>query len=539
MRSGRPQLIEVPAPVPQAGSVLVDTRASVISSGTERAAVRSGGSLLQRAIRNPDLVRQTLRNARERGLSNTRDLVQGAIADDLALGYSCAGVVLDSGGVSDVVPGQLVACAGAGYANHAELVLVPANLVVPVPGEVDASDAAFATIGAVALQGVRRARAEIGERIAVVGLGLLGHLTAQLLIAAGCDVFGFEPSEHRRELAREAGVSFGGGDDFDAVIVTASSESRDLVNSAVAMVRRKGRVVPVGDVVLEIDRGPLYEREADILISTSYGPGRYDTSYEELGIDYPIAYVRWTENRNMAAFLGLIRSGGIDLARVRGARFPIAQAAAAYELVASADPPLAVGLDYPASQAPCSQHVVAVEPRGARPGRPLSISLVGAGSFVKAVHVPNLLARGDVAVKLVVARRGEHATSVSKRFAGARAATDWHTVLESPADLVFIGTRHDSHAEIAAAALTAGKFVFMEKPLGLTREQIDSVWIADAGRRRLAIGFNRPFAALADAMLSRVRTRTGPDPARVSRQCTAAEQPLAQRSRTRRRPLAG
>ena len=288
LRGGKTQVVEVPEPAPRPGSVLVANAASAISSGTERSVVASGsGSLAARAIKNPNLVAQTLKHAREHGVRETIGAVRGAVAQDNPLGYSSAGTVLDTGGHAGLHVGQRVACAGAGRANHAEVVSVPPNLVVPVPEGVSLRDASFSAIGAIAIQGVRRAEPSLGDRVVVVGLGLLGLITVQALRAAGARVAGVEPLEKRRDLARELGAELAlapdeaeetisawtGGAGADAVVVTASAKGGDLVNQAVRMVRRKGKVVPVGDVGLEFDREALYEREADVLISTSYGPG--------------------------------------------------------------------------------------------------------------------------------------------------------------------------------------------------------------------------------------------------------------------------
>jgi predicted dehydrogenase/threonine dehydrogenase-like Zn-dependent dehydrogenase len=520
LRAGSVRIVEVPAPAPAPGRVLVANLASVISSGTERAAVASGGSLPERAIRNPELVRRALEHAREHGIRQTLDLARGVTAPDAALGYSCAGRVLDTGGVAEFRPGQLVACAGAGSACHAEVVTVPANLVAAVPVGIEPRAAAFATLGAIALQGVRRCEPALGERVVVIGLGLLGLITVQLLRAAGCQVLGVEPVARRRELARELGVAeavapgesgaavaaWSEGVGADACIVTAASSSDEIVNQAVAMLRRKGRVVPLGDVGLGLERAPLYTREADVLISTSYGPGRYDASYEEWGVDYPIAYVRWTENRNMGEFLRLVGTGQVEVERLIELERPLAAATEAYGAVNGAEPPLAAVLTYADRGDRLSAEVVRVSRRGARPaaaaGR-IGVALVGAGDFVRGVHIPNLLADGRARVVLVATRSATSATDAARLVGGADATTDWRAALDrDDVDLVVIGTRHDTHAEIAAAALSAGKAVFVEKPLGLSREEIDAVWRAATGNDRLAIGFNRPFAPLARRLAS-------------------------------------
>ncbi len=518
LRGGQPIVADHPAPTPQPGSLLVANAASVISSGTERAAVESGGggSLPVRAIRNPELVTAALRHMREHGVRETIDVARGTTAPDNPLGYSCAGTVLDTGGVPQFRVGQRVACAGAGRANHAEVVSVPANLVAPVPDGVPFEDAAFTTLGAIAMQGVRRTEPTLGERVVVVGLGLLGLMTVQILRASGCRVLGVEPVEGRRRLAAELGAehavepdeaagavrAWTDGIGADAVVITASTPSDAVVNSGVELLRRKGRLVPVGDVGLALERAPLYRREADVLISTSYGPGRYDSTYEEQGIDYPIEYVRWTENRNMEAFLHLLSTGAVRVEPLAEMTLPVDRVSEAYEAIAGDSPPLAAVLTYDGVAATPREVVRGSRDTSARPATGvLTVAIVGAGGFVSNVHVPNLKAAKDVRVKTVVTRSGTTAGDVARLVGGADTATDWRVAVEDPeVDLILIGTRHDTHAEIAAAALRAGKAVFVEKPLGLTREQIDDVWAAGRENDRLAIGFNRPFAPLARAL---------------------------------------
>jgi predicted dehydrogenase/threonine dehydrogenase-like Zn-dependent dehydrogenase len=530
LRGGAPAVVDVPAPSPMSGRVLVANAASVISSGTERASVKAsggGGSLPMRAIRNPDLVLRTLQHMREHGVRETVELVRGAVADDTALGYSSAGIVLHTGGIADFRTGQAVACAGAGHANHAEVVSVPGNLIAPVPDGVPLRDAAFATIGAIAMQGVRRAEPQLGERVVVVGLGLIGLISVQLLRAAGARVFGVEPAEDRRSLATAFGAegvvepgaarsvveTWSGGVGADAAVITASSAGDALVNDAVALLRRKGRVVVVGDVGLGLERAPLYEREADFLISTSYGPGRYDATYEEGGLDYPIAYVRWTENRNMEEFLRLLGTGQVQAAPLVGLEMPADRAAEAYAALNRDSPPLAAVLvfDTGKAQAADASPVTRVSrARGAASGD-VTVALVGAGSFIRSMHLPNLKSDEGVRIKTVIARRSTSASSVVRSLGGGDVSTDWHVAVEDPeVDLVVIGTRHDTHAEIAAAALRAGRAVFVEKPLGLTREQIDDVWAAGLSNDRLAIGFNRPFSPLSQMLLAEFDAVEGP-----------------------------
>jgi predicted dehydrogenase/threonine dehydrogenase-like Zn-dependent dehydrogenase len=528
LRGGRPTVADHPAPGPRPGSVLVATAASVISSGTERTAVESGGggSLPVRAIRNPELVTAALRHMREHGMRETIDVARGTTAPDSPLGYSCAGTVLDTGGVPQLHLGQRVACAGAGRANHAEVVSVPANLVAAVPDGCALEDAAFTTLGAIAMQGVRRARPTLGENVVVVGLGLLGLLTVQILRASGCRVLGVEPVESRRRLGTELGAedavapeeaaavtaAWTDGIGADAAVVTASSASNAVVNSSIELLRRKGRLVPVGDVGLGFERGPLYKREADVLISTSYGPGRYDATYEEQGVDYPIEHVRWTENRNMEAFLHLLATGAVRVDPLAELTLPVERVSDAYDAISGDSPPLAAVLTYGGPTEVAREVVRSSRPPAARAtATELTVALVGAGGFVANVHVPHLKAARDVRVKTVVTRTGTSAGDVARLVGGADTATDWRVPIDDPeVDLVLIGTRHDTHAEIAAAALRAGKAVFVEKPLGLTREEIDDVWAAGRENDRLTIGFNRPFAPLARALGDEVADVHGP-----------------------------
>jgi predicted dehydrogenase/threonine dehydrogenase-like Zn-dependent dehydrogenase len=534
LRGGQPLVAEVPAPSPQAGRLLVANAASVISSGTERATVAGGGPLPMRAVRNPALVALTLRHAREHGIRETVGVVRNAVSDDTVLGYASAGTVVDTGGLGDFSVGQAVACAGAYRANHAELVSVPGNLVAPVPAGVSLRDAAFTTLGAIAMQGVRRAEASLGERVVVIGLGLLGLLSVQILRAAGCAVIGVEPDASRRELGLRLGAElalapegavarvreWAGGLGADTAIVTAAGASSAIVNDAVAIVRRKGRVVPLGDVGLAFNRDALYQREADVLISTSYGPGRYDPLYEEAGIDYPPAYVRWTENRNMGEFLRLLAAGLVEVEPLIGLELPVARALEAYAALRSQPPPLAAVLIYPGSHertAGTTESVrVALAPRRARSGdsHAVRVGVVGPGAFVRATHLPSLRADGAAPIVAVAARRGTTATDVARAAGGeVDAVTDWRRVVEhADVELVLIGTRHDSHAEIAAAALRAGKAVFVEKPLGLTRAQIDDVWQAGGGSDAapLMIGFNRPLAPLSQRLHEELEQVSGP-----------------------------
>ncbi len=516
----------MPEPAPTPGFVLVANAASAISSGTERSVVASGsGSLAARAIKNPQLVAQTLRHAREHGVRETIGAVKGAVAEDSPLGYSTAGTVIDTGGLAGLHVGQRVAAAGAGQANHAEVVSVPANLIAPVPEGVSLRDASFGAIGAIAIQGVRRAAPTLGERVVVVGLGLLGLITVQALRAAGCRVAGVEPIDARRALGKDLGAELvlepaeavdavmGWTDSVgaDAVIVTASAKGDELVNDSVRMVRRKGRVVPVGDIGLGLAREALYEREADVLISTSYGPGRYDPSYEADGIDYPLPYARWTAGRNIEEFLRLLSEGLVQLDPLIQLELPVERAVEAYDALAGTPPPLAAALTYSERSASEKPMTRSSAPSGSGDGSEIRVALIGAGGFVRSMHLPNLQREDGVRITTVVSLGGSSAAFLARSLNGALPGTDWREAMAAPdVDLVVVATRHDSHAEISAAALRAGKAVFVEKPLGLTREEIDDVWAAGETNDRLAIGFNRPFSELARSLAEETRRLTGP-----------------------------
>ena len=404
---------------------------------------------------------------------------------------------------------------------------MPGNLVAPVPEGVALRDAAFTTVGAIALQGVRRAEAALGERMVVVGLGLIGLITAQLLRAAGCRVLGVEPSAERRALGVELGAErvvapdgasaavkeWTGGIGADAVLITASSSSDAIVNDAVACCGARA----ASSSSATSGSGSSAARSTSARPTSSspppMAPGRYDPTYEEGGLDYPIAYVRWTENRNMEEFLRLLSTGAVRVEPLVGLELPAERAAEAYERVNGDAPPLAAVLTYDPERAQAGEReVVRISSRRGDATGDVTVGLVGPGSFVRSVHLPNLRADEGVRIKTVVTRRSTTATDIvrSLRITG-EAATDWRVAVEDPeVDLIVIGTRHDTHAEIAAAALRAGRAVFVEKPLGLTREEIDDVWDAGRVNDRLAIGFNRPFAPLAQRLHAGVEKADGP-----------------------------
>jgi len=538
-RSGAIRVLDVPAPTIRRGFVLVRTQVSVISAGTERASVESRqSSLVDRARKNPDLVAAVIEQVRQFGLVPTVRRVRGKLDSWSALGYSTAGTVIAVGDeVDQVRPGDRVACAGAGYANHAEFVLVPKNLCVRIPAGMDLEEAAYTTIGTIALQGVRQAMPTIGETVVVIGLGLIGQITVQLLKANGCAVIGIDLDPAAVALARKSGADAAlhrskddvkkavlqrtGGRGADAVIITAATRSDDPVQLAGDICRDKGRVVLVGDVGLKLPRGPYFAKELDFRLSRSYGPGRYDPRYEEQGHDYPLGFVRWTEQRNMAEFLRLAALRKLDLPLLTTHRFPIADAPSAYRLVAGTGKNrerfVGVLLQYPEveADAPPMLAVCAPQPAGQRSNGG-AIGFIGAGGFAQASLLPTLQAVRGVSLIGVCTANGLNTTNVARTFRFSYGTTDQRKIVDDPEiGTVFIATRHNLHAEAVVEALRAGKQVFVEKPLAMNDEELDRIIkTANAEGKKhgnsVMVGFNRRFAPLVLEMKEFFAEAAGP-----------------------------
>jgi predicted dehydrogenase len=533
LREGKVEVAEVPAPLLSPGRALVATAVSVISAGTESAALStSGRGALDRVVAHPSPVKRLLEVVSEEGARGIlrRLSPSGGEMDLMEVGYSAAGVVLARGEGMSVEVGARVACAGSQFAHHAEVLSVPEHLLTTIPEGVTFEQAAFATLGAIALHGFRRSDASLGETIGIVGLGLVGLLGAQIARSAGCRVLAFDPDPSRVELARMLGIEgarqLGDSDPLqetlastqgqgaDAVLIFAATPSDEPLALAMRLARKKGKVVVVGDVGMEVDRSLMYGKELDLRISTSYGPGRYDPSYEEGGVDYPYAYVRWTEGRNLSAFLDLVSSGQVRVDPLIEQIYPVHQAQAAYESLGGSQRKPAVLLSFPASlqEAPgrLSRTVRLEKPHESGTGR--KAALVGPGHFMKEVFLPEFL-RGKVArVAAVVSGSGASALSAARRFAAPVASTDLDEVLaDSSVSLVLIGTRHHLHASQVEKSLKAGKSVFVEKPLCLSREELGR--IREAHRlsgRLLAVGFNRRYAPLVREMKARLARLPGP-----------------------------
>ncbi len=520
LKNGRIEILEVPPPTTAPDGVLVDVRASLLSTGTERSTVQAArASLIGKARARPEQARQVLEKARRDGVRATIDAVRTKLDQPSPLGYSSAGVVLEVGTrVSGVRPGDRVACAGGGYAVHAELSFVPQNLCVALPDPVSFEEGAFATVGSIALHGVRQAEATLGERVAVIGLGLVGQLACRLLQAAGCEVVGIDLDQElvARAVAGGAATGFARSEledaslppsaaDCDAVLITAATGSDDPVRLAASLARDRARVVIVGDVGMRLPRSSYYGKELELRLSRSYGPGRYDRDYEERGLDYPIGYVRWTERRNLSAFVGLLANGRIAVADLITARIPIERAAEAYEqLLSSSASPLGQVLTY-AAYAPAARPARAPgePPRGrVAPGATPVAGLIGAGSFAQRVLIPALSAAG-FSLGAVASAGGLSAAGAVQRFGFERALTPDELLAATDLDVVCVASRHATHAGYAAQALHAGRAVFVEKPPALSHEELEL--LRDArGDGVLQVGFNRRYAPLALEMRDHV-----------------------------------
>ena len=515
-----PQL--TPAPSASAGNVLVKVVSSCISAGTEMSGVKSSGSnIIQRALKQPENVRKVLDAVKSSGIKKTFTRVKSKLEGGSALGYSASGVIIDIGfGVDNFSIGDEVAVAGVGYVNHAEYVEVPKNLVVKKPEGASFAEASSVALGSIAMQGTRRAELSLGECCVVVGAGILGLLTLQMLKTSGIRVCVLELDENRLKIAKELGaemamnpsrnnavtdvINWTGGNGVDCVIFTAATSSSSPLSDSFQMCRKKGTVVLVGVSGMDIKRADIYKKELDFKISTSYGPGRYDASYEEKGHDYPYAYVRWTEQRNMQEYLRLISIQSIKLEMLLDAEYEIDNVTSAYEYLGNENP-LMVTLNYgePEVQDPLKLQRrvdLLVEPDKQVSNKTIKFALVGAGSFATAMHLPNIKQIPEkFKLHAVCNRSGHKAVSVAESFGAKYGTTDINEVLnDAEVDLVLITTRHDSHGELVLKALEAGKHVFVEKPLATSQEQLDKIKHfykgGIEGKPILFVAYNRRFS---------------------------------------------
>jgi predicted dehydrogenase/threonine dehydrogenase-like Zn-dependent dehydrogenase len=535
---GSVQVLDVPPPQLTPGQLLVRTCSSLISAGTERTVVEfAEKSLLEKARARPDLVRQVMGKLQREGILSTLESVRGRLDQPMLLGYSSAGTVLDvPTDVEGFRVGDRVVCAGGSYASHAEIVSVPRNLVVRLPEAIGFEWGAFSTLGAIALQGIRLSEVRLGEMVAVVGLGLVGQLTVQLLKAAGCRVAGMDPDPSRVELALRCGadaattepdalesmiVTLSEGIGADAVLITASTPSSQPVETAGRVARDKAVIVAVGAVGMTLPRKLYYMKELDFRISRSYGPGRYDFNYEEKGHDYPVGYVRWTENRNMQAFVQLLADGKLNLDPLITHRFPLAEASRAYDIVAGkvSEPSLGILLEYSEladlkavdlRPTLSNEAVLTVAPKTVGC---LRLGLLGPGAFASAVLLPVLKRMKGVELRGVTSAHGVTARRAADKFGFRYCSSAEQEILEdSEIDAVVIATRHHLHARQVVAALRAGKHVFVEKPLAIREEEASAVAeeLSQRPGQILMVGFNRRFAPLAQELKTFLDMRREP-----------------------------
>jgi predicted dehydrogenase len=542
LKNGQTTIEEVPIPTPRAGQALVRVAASLVSAGTERMVVEfAEKSLVGKARSRPDLVKQVVDKMQREGIVPTLEAAFNRLDSPMPLGYSSAGVITALGpGMDGFHIGQRVACAGGNYAVHAEYNLIPRNLLTPLPDSVELESAAFTTLGAIALHGLRLAEPQLGENVAVIGLGLLGLLTIQLASAAGCRVWGVDTDPERVALASQFGIAacsrqnaedsaraFTANRGFDSIIICADTASNDPVTLAGAIARDRANIVATGAVGLTFPRKIYFEKELSFINSRSYGPGRYDPSYEENGRDYPIGYIRWTEGRNFEAVVGLLENGKLKVESLITHRFPIEQAAEAYEIITGKkkEPFLGVLLTYPVEQLSSSPVVQLSSSTGKlnnriteKPNNRITIGVLGAGLFANATLLPALKKVKDVELVGIASSGGLHAAHSGKKFGFRYACSDEEQILNDPdINTVLILTRHDTHADLAVRALQAGKHVFVEKPLAINgnqllviQEQLQITPQGQATHQLLTVGFNRRFAPLAQQLHNSLATRQEP-----------------------------
>ncbi len=543
---GSASVRDVPEPICSAGEVLVRNMHSVISAGTELKSLTPGSSsMLKMALKRKDLVQMAIRKARKDGILSTFNFAKAMMDNWWPLGYSCVGEVMEVGrNISDIAPGDIVACCGQDIANHAEYVTVPRLMVAKVPKGTDLRQASFATIGAIVIHALHRGDISFGQTVVIYGMGLLGQIAAKICSAAGCRVIGTDISEERVSKAKQSlhhGIVSGNpvddvltytnGIGADVVLVMAQADTPDIVNNAMEMCRKKGKVVVVGHVALDLKRKPFYEKELDVLISRAYGPGRHDPNYEQKGIDYPIDYVRWTINRNMEAFLMLLHDNRIDLRDMIEKEVRIEDAEDAYaSLQAEGKKPLTVLISYPEGKLrPGQFRPAATEARAAKAVSPAShagpaiharrrpkdiynVAVIGGGSFAREVHLPLLSRHPRFCLKAIMTKTGATAAQLAGKYAIEKTVSSYEAILsDSAIDLVVIVTPHAEHASYAIKAIEAGKNVFVEKPMALTWEEC--LAIADALKRHpviFTVGHHKTFSAVAQHLAPLLHNRRNP-----------------------------
>jgi predicted dehydrogenase/threonine dehydrogenase-like Zn-dependent dehydrogenase len=530
---------EIPAPVVSKGSVLIKVVNSCISAGTEMSGVKSSKKLIiKKALEQPEKVKKVLNMIRDAGIAKAYQTVTGKLEAGVPTGYSISGIVIGIGDdVDQFEIGNHVAAAGAGIANHAEYVDVPVNLVVKIPKDMSFKDASTVTLGAIALQGVRRADLRVGEFCVVFGSGILGLIAVQLLKLSGVRVMAVDLDKERLKIAQEYGAEFTvnptsenpvqevlnytGGYGADVVLFTAATSKSDPLSQSFQMCRKKGKVVLVGVAGMQIKREDMYLKELDFLISTSYGPGRYDSKYEEKGLEYPYAYVRWTENRNMSEYLRLVYKNEINLEKLINAQYPIERVTDAFESLKGEDKPILVCLDYGETPPDLIDKLLYHDRKIIIESRPVNkkvvnVALVGAGGFAALTHLPNMQKLSDkYQLHGVVDINGYKAKSIARQYGAGYSTTKYNDVLnDNDIDLVMVCTRHDSHADLVLKALEANKNVFVEKPLAVNEKELEKIKLFFETHRNkppvLMVGFNRRFSKYAIEIKKHTDNRINP-----------------------------
>jgi len=532
IKKGKAIVDEIPAPMVSSGNILVKVAYSCISAGTEMVGIKSSGqTIIQRALRQPQNIKKGLNMIKQKGILKTKNVLKSTFESGTPTGYSASGTVVEVGAqIKDIKIGDLVACAGAGYANHAEYIEVPRNLVVKIPKDLCFKKASTVTLGSIAMQGVRRAEVKLGENIAIIGMGILGQLASQMVTAAGARVIAIDLDDRRLAITQTNGakhilnptkedivdevIKITEGYGVDSVIITAATSSNEPLAQAFQMCRKKGRVILVGVVGMEINREDMYKKELDFYISTSYGPGRYDPNYEEKGIDYPYHYVRWTENRNMQEYLKMLSEGKIKLNNTIEKVYEIEEATKAYqEFEKEENKPLIILLKYKQDLENRINRRIEINSQFKLKTNKIKVALIGAGGFAKGMHLPNLEKLNKFYdIYAVMSRTGSNATSIARQYKAKYATTNYQEILNDPdVDMVMICTRHNLHAQYSIEAMKKGKAVFVEKPMALNKKEVEEVFrtIQKTGVPYL-VGFNRRFSKYAVEIKKHIKERINP-----------------------------
>jgi len=513
-KDGKIKVVEAPQPSVEKGFVVVKNRFSVISSGTEKTTVSTGKkSLIGKARARPDLVKKVIDTVKKEGLDSAMKKVKSRLDEYKLLGYSSSGEIVDVGeGVGEFGIGDRVACGGGGYASHGEIIKVPVNLCAKIPDNVDFDEAAFVTLGAIALQGIRQADVKVGEIVGVIGLGLIGILTVQILKASGCRVFGIDIDRDAIDLAKKFGMDngtllnnedivlkaseFTRGFGLDSVIITAGTKSSEPVRQAASILRDRGRIIVVGNVGMELEMENFYMKELDLTLSRSYGPGRYDLVYEERGIDYPIGYVRWTEQRNMEAVIDLIAQKKLNIKDIITHRFSIEDAPKAYDLILNRkEKILGFLFEYDVGKTEPGKRIYFIEKKYSSE-KILKAGVIGAGNFGKTYILPPLKRNRHVELLGITTSHGANAVNVAKKFGFKYAVADYKEIInDKNINTIFILTRHNLHSKIVAEGLKRDKNVYVEKPLAMNTEGMEEIKkVLSKSKGRLMVGFNRRFS---------------------------------------------